>query len=269
MNITNPVITIFRDKGPPFLSGVVKPLPVNMIKKISLPVSIKKVNIIEGNLSYTEKNAKTRAEGTVFLTHVTGVIKNLKNLNLTDKDSLSLTLKAYLMDSAHVSLKVKESYTDTLAGFLMTLKVKPTTMSFLNPVLTPLSNVKIVSGSIDSFYLRAIGQEDISLGKMNMYYHNLRIRLMKGKDPTKSSMLGDIASWIANTFVIKKNNNGRTGLVYFERLRDRSFFNYIVKMTFSGLATSVGVKKNRKYVKQYKRALQERDLPPLDFDVDQ
>jgi hypothetical protein len=150
----------------------------------------------------------------------------------------------------------------------MTLKVKPTTMSFLNPVLTPLSNVKIVSGSIDSFYLRAIAQEDISLGKMNMYYHNLRIRLMKGKDPTKSSITGDIASWIANTFVIKKNNNGRTGLVYFERLRDRSFFNYIVKMTFSGLATSVGVKKNRKYIKQYKRALNERDLPPMDFDID-
>jgi hypothetical protein len=268
LEITNPVMTIFRDKGPPFLSGVVKPLPVNMIKKISLPVSIRKVNINEGNLSYTEKNAKTRAEGTVFLTHITGVIKNLKNLNLTTKDSLSLTLKAYLMDSAHVSLKVKESYTDTLAGFLMSLKVKPTTLSFLNPVLTPLSNVKIVSGSVDSFYLRAIAQDDISLGKMNMYYHNLRIKLMKAKDPTKSSILGDIASWIANTFVIKKNNNGRTGLVYFERLRDRSFFNYIVKMTFSGLATSVGVKKNRKYIRQYKRALQERDLPPMDFDIE-
>jgi hypothetical protein len=65
--------------------------------------------------------------------------------------------------------------------------------------------------------------------------------------------------------VIKKNNKGRTGLVYFERLRDRSFFNYIVKMTFSGLATSVGFKKNRKYRKQYERELQNRNLPPIDL----
>jgi hypothetical protein len=38
-----------------------------------------------------------------------------------------------------------------------------------------------------------------------------------------------------------------------------------VKTTFSGMATSIGVKKNRKYLKQYKRELKARNLPPLDF----
>jgi hypothetical protein len=75
-----------------------------------------------------------------------------------------------------------------------------------------------------------------------------------------------VATFLANALVIKKNNNGRTGLIYFERLRDRSFFNYIVKMTFSGMATSIGVKKNRKYMKQYKRELQQRKLPPIEFE---
>ncbi|HVG12509.1 MAG TPA: hypothetical protein VM843_05855, partial [Flavisolibacter sp.] len=60
----------------------------------------------------------------------------------------------------------------------------------------------------------------------------------------------------------------RTGLVYFERLREKSFFNYIVKMTFSGMATSVGVKKNRKYMKKYKQELKARSLPPIDFELE-
>ena len=31
------------------------------------------------------------------------------------------------------------------------------------------------------------------------------------------------------------------------------------------MATSVGVKKNRKYMKQYKRELKEQNLPPIDL----
>lgn len=265
-NITNPVITIYRDKLPPFLSGVTKKLPVNMIKSIAMPVAVQRVNIVDGLLSYTEKNAKSRAEGTFLLTHINGGLANVKNRNLEVNDSLSLALNAYLMDSALINLRVKESYNDSLAGFLMTLRMRPTSLTFLNPVLAPLSNVIIRSGTIDSLHLKAIGRENIALGEMNMFYRNLHIKLVKDGDPDNSTFAQNVASFLANTFVIKKNNKGRTGLVYFERLRDRSFFNYIVKMTFSGMATSIGVKKNSKYIKQYKRELEKKTLPPIEFE---
>ncbi|MBD0332766.1 MAG: hypothetical protein ICV66_08930 [Chitinophagaceae bacterium] len=265
INIINPQLTVYRDKLPPLLSGIIKPLPVSMIKNISLPVSVQRVNIMDGDLSYTERNAKSRAEGTLFLTHINGGLQDIKNRNLSNDDSLSLLLSAYLMDSTLINLRVKESYTDSLSGFLMTLRAKPTSLLFLNPVTAPLTNIMITSGTIDSFHLRAIGREELSLGELNMYYHNLHIKLIKDGDPDKTTFLTRTASFLANTFLIRKNNNGRTGLVYFERLRDRSFFNYIVKMTFSGMATSIGVKKNRKYLKQYKRELKQRNLPLLNL----
>ncbi|MFN2438956.1 MAG: hypothetical protein ABR503_07130, partial [Chitinophagaceae bacterium] len=197
--------------------------------------------------------------------HVNGGLSNIKNRNIAQTDSLQLSLNAYLMDSALIRLRVKESYTDTLSGFLMTLRLQPTTLSFLNPVLAPLSNVIITSGTIDSLHLRAIGREHLALGEMNMYYRNLKVKLVKEGNPEKTTFASNVLSFLANALIIKKNNTGRTGLVYFERLRDRSFFNYIVKMTFSGMATSVGVKKNRKYMKQYKRELKEQNLPPIDL----
>jgi hypothetical protein len=266
MQVSNPVITVYRDKQPPFLAGIIKPLPVDMIRRISLPVSVQKLKVIDGFLSYTERNAKTRMEGTLLLTHMDAELSNIKNRNLNETDSLLLTMNAYLMDSAMIRLMVKESYADSLSGFLMTLRLRPTTLSFLNPVLVPLSNVKITSGTIDSFHLRAIGQENISIGEMKMYYHDLHIKLVKDGEESRSNFAMNLASFLANAFVIKKNNNGRTGIVYFERLRDRSFFNYIVKMTFSGMATSIGVKKNRKYLKQYRRELKARNLPPIVFE---
>ncbi len=263
--INDPVILLYRDKKPPFLHGIIKPLPVEMVQRINMPVSINAVQIKDGYLSYTEKHASTRAEGTIYFTGLNGVIANIKNQNIGAGDSLLLSLNGYLLDSALVNLRVKQSYTDTLGAFLMTLRVQPTSLTFLNPVIAPLSNVIITSGTIDSLHLRAIGREYLSLGEMNMYYSNLKIKLVKDGDPENTTFFRNVVSFLANTFVIKKNNRGRTGLVYFERLRDRSFFNYIVKMTLSGMGTSIGIKSNRKVKKQYQRELQQQELPPIDF----
>jgi hypothetical protein len=265
MIVINPQIIIYRDKQPPYLTGTDKPLPVDLIRKINVPVTVNKMKLVDGFLSYTEKHARTRAEGTLSLTHMNAEISNIKNQGINDNDSLLLTMNAYLMDSAMIRLIVKESYKDTLSGFLMSLKMTPTSFSFLNPVLVPMSNVKITSGTIDSFNLRAIGHDNLSIGEMKMYYHGLRIRMVKDGNEVKSSLMNKVVTFLANTFLIKKNNKGRPGIVYFERLKDRSFFNYMVKMTFSGMATSIGVRKNRKYLKQYKRELKQRNLPPIDF----
>jgi hypothetical protein len=114
--------------------------------------------------------------------------------------------------------------------------------------------------------MRAIGRENLALGEMAMYYHDLRIKLIKGGDQNKSGFFRNIASSLANTFVIKRANNGRTGVVYYERELEGSFWNYIIKMTLSGLATSAGVKKNSKYIKSYERELKKRSLPPIELE---
>jgi hypothetical protein len=266
VTIFQPQITIARDMKPMFLAGKIKPLPVDMIKSIKLPLSIDKVKLVDGNLQYSERNAKTRAEGTIILARLNATISNVTNAGNSKPDSLKLTLNAYLMDSAKINLSVKQSYMDSLAGFLMTLRMQPTNLTFLNPVLAPMSNVKFTSGTIDSFHLRAIGNDALSLGEMNMYYHNLKIKLVKDGDEMHTTHFRSAISWLVNMLLIKRNNNGRTGLIYFERLRDHSFFNYLVKMTFSGMTTSIGVKKNSKLLKKYKAALQQRSLPPIEFD---
>jgi hypothetical protein len=265
IEINNSFTTVYRDKLPPFKSGNIRPLPVGMLRQIPFPVKVRKVSIIDGTLLYSERHPKTRAEGTLSLNHLNITMKDIKNTDISSTDSFSLKANTYLMDSALIHLTVKQSYTDTLGGFLMTLRMRPTTLSFLNPVLAPLSNVVITSGTIDSFHLRAIGTDIVAFGEMQMYYHNLHIKLIKGGDLNKTTFLTRVATTLLNTILVHKDNNGRTGLVYFERLRDRSFFNYIVKMAFSGMATSIGIKKNRKYMKQYKRLIRNKELPPIEF----
>ena len=265
--INQPTITIYRDKRLPFKAGAVKPLPTAMIQQLNFPVQIKKIELRTGYLSYTELSGKTGAEGTVTLSDIKATLSHIKNRNLKTDDSLKLSLDAYLLDSAKIRLRVHEAYLDSLNTFRMTLRMTPTSLNFLNSVLVPLSNVKIVSGKIDSLQLRALGQEYLALGEMAMYYHNLKIQLVKDGNPDKTTFLTRTVSFLANTFIIKKNNNGRRGLAYFERLRNRSFFNYIIKITFSGMATNIGAKSNKKYMRKYRKMLDQQQLPPLDFDL--
>jgi hypothetical protein len=154
-------------------------------------------------------------------------------------------------------MQFRESYTDSLAGFFLQLRMKPTSLSFLNPVVAPLSSVNIVSGTVDSLYLNAIGREDMALGEMHLFYRNLKIRFVQYGENNRSKLLLRVMSFLANNLVIRTNNNGRKSLMYQERNRERSFMNYIVKMTFSGIASGVGAKKNKKILRRYKRDLEQ------------
>jgi hypothetical protein len=161
---------------------------------------------------------------------------------------------------------VKESYTDTLGGFLMTVRMKPADLTVLNPVLIPLASVKLESGFLDTLSLRAVGREYLSLGEMKMLYHDLKVRFLKNGDETKRTFLTGLISFIANSFVVKKNNTSRMGRVFFIRKRDRSAINYLIKIAMSGVAGSVGAKSNKKIMRRYRKELEKRNLPPIDFD---
>jgi hypothetical protein len=113
--------------------------------------------------------------------------------------------------------------------------------------------------------MRVVGHNELALGEMKMYYRNLKVRLLKNGKEEKGFFAG-IKTFIANNFIIRKNNNNRIGTVYFPRLQDRSFLNYYVKTLVSGIATSIGAKSNKRMLKKYKRDLEERQLPPIDLD---
>lgn len=251
-SFNKPTITVYRDKFPPFLEGVRKGLFTEKISSMSFPVSINQINITDGKVSYTEKNEKNRLEGNLILTNLSGNIFNIKNYGDQRFDSLSLALAGLMLDQAPFDLKLKQSYIDSLEGFRMTLKIEPASLTFLNPLLAPLSNVKFTSGNIDKFEMNAIGNENSTQGEMKFYYHGLHIQLLKNGGIQKTTFLKKAESGLVNFFILKNNNNSRTGLIYFKRLKDRSFFNYLNKIIFSGVITSTGVKKNSRYKKEIK-----------------
>lgn len=257
IKISDPVFKVYTDlKLPRSPNRKGKPLLVNIIKNIDLPVSVNTIEIENGTITYTEKNAGSREEGDLLFSNVNATIENIKNRTLTPGDSLSLTVKANLMDAAQINLNLNQSYTDSLSGFVLNAIVGGTDLSVLNPFLVPVANIKIEKGVLDSLNFKVIGRDDIALGEMNLHYHDLRLKFIKDGDPDHSTFFQKILSFAANSFIIKNKNDSRRGMMFAKHKRESSFINYIVKMTLSGISTSVGFKKNRKLMKQYNKELE-------------
>lgn len=257
IKITDPVFTVYNDlKLPRNTIRKDKPLLVNMIKNMDLPVSVNAVEIENGSITYTERNAGSRNEGDLLFNNVSARIENMRNRNLLPGDSLTIIAKANLMDAAEINVNLRQSYTDSLSGFVLNAKVGGTDLSVLNPFLLPSVNIKIDKGVLDSMHFKVIGRDDVALGEMNLHYHDLRIKFIKDGDPDHSTFTQKILSFAANSFILKNKNSRRIGVMYAKHEIKSSFVNYIVKMTLSGLSTSVGFKRNRKMMKEYNKELE-------------
>ena len=261
IQLVQPQLDIFRDKLPPDEPNTLKLLPTSMLKNLPDYLNFKEINITDGSVKYTEKDAKTRKEGNLVITRINGTVSNIKNKQFLQGDSLQANLDAYMMDKAFLNLQIRQSYLDTANGFVMKLRLEKTPVSILNPVLVPLSNVKFTSGIIDSFYINAVAREHFAYGRINMFYHDLSIKLVKNGDPNKSTFKTSLVSFLANTFVIKNKNEQKQQTIFLERMRDKSFFNYLLKITFNGMGTAVGISKSSKNKKGMKKELKMRDLP--------
>lgn len=262
VEVDEPDLSIYKDKRIPFEHGIIKPLPVNMIRNIVPRIHIDSIRLYNGTVAYEEFNDKTNSIGKVYFTKMQVRLRNIDNHQHALTDSLRLGATARFLDTAYVGLRFHESYTDSLAGFLLQIRIGRFSLPAVNPVLRPLANAIIDNGYLDTLELKAIGREYLAHGKMRMLYRNLKVELLNKEDQEKKTLLTKLESWAANLFV-RSNNVKKTGTVFTQRVRERSVFNYWIKILLSGAMTNTGIKKNSKLEKKYKKQLKKINVPEI------
>lgn len=248
--------TDYKDKRLPFNAGIIKPLPVGLLKKMRYLISIDTVLLNNAAVEYTETIPLTNKVLFVPVTRMNARLLNLKNYKINLGDSLGIQSTGYLLDTLWVKLNVKQSYTDSLEGFRMTLQAKPADLRQLNPIFIPAASMKIESGNIDTLNLQVTGREYLAQGEMQLFYHDLKIRLLKDGDTSRITLGERIKNFVANSFVIRKRNKSRTTPVFFIRNRDKSAVNYLVKIVLNGFQSSIGAKNPKKEMKKFKSQVQ-------------
>jgi hypothetical protein len=261
----NVSFTSYRDRRLPFNSGLIKPLPTSMIKKIPLSIAVDTLQLTNSYTLYTEGYEKIKPPAIIPITRMNVLLKNVKNYDLKKSDSVTIKASGYVLDTVWTRLQVKQSYADSLQGFQLRLSMKPDNLQPVNDVLVPLGNVRFISGVFDTIELKALGREYLAIGEMKMFYEKLKIEILKKGTGVKKGFWTRLRNLIANSFVIKTNNKSKTGDVFFIRQRDKSAINYLVKIAISGMSSSTGAKSYKKMIKKHRKELAQKELPPAEL----
>ena len=260
--VEKPVLQVYKDKRLPLEPGKTKAMPVALLKKISQRLHIDSARLVDGNVFYEEFNDKTEMIAKINLSEFQTLITNIDNYNTTQSDSLYIVSTSRLLDTAQVSIRFHESYADSIGSFLYRVRIGQFGLPALNSVLLPTANMKINRGMLDMLELRVMGNDYLAHGKMKMYYKDFKIQFLSNKELEKRTIFTKALSWLANSF-LRTNNVEKTGTVFTERTREKSFVNYWVKILLSGAMTNTRIRKNSKQEKRYQKALKRIQVPEL------
>ncbi len=259
VNIERGYLSSYRDKRISRRPGDTTLLPTRMIRRIPLNLVVDSVLINDSHVDYEEVNEKNDQTGLVEVRDLNGYVSHLRNHDLKMTDSLAIHASAFVAGALPTTLDVRAAYLDTAGGFVMKVQIGESDLTKMNPVLRPLASAELKSGHLDTLSMEVRGREHHAFGDMTMYYHDLKIRVVR-IGPKKTNFFTGVLSFLANTLV-KNENKSRKGTVYFKRFKDRSAINYLVKITMNGVVSSIGLKKNKKQVKRYKEENKRMKLP--------
>ncbi|HSR38261.1 MAG TPA: hypothetical protein VLL95_05055, partial [Phnomibacter sp.] len=235
-----------------------RPLLTQTLLKIPIPLFIDSVLLQNARVDAHEISKKTKKETSIYFTEINGYLQNVKNHNIKPEDTLDMRVRARFYGTDVVRLHFRQSYYDTLQEFWMRVRMSHFEMPEMNKLLVPLMGLNILSGTVDSLLLVARGNDYFAYGTMDMRYHNLRARLLKTED-TKGKVWVSMANFLTGIF-LRKHDNGRTDLLFKERIRKRSIFNFWGKIALEGLLTNLGIKRDKKERKQFEKTVKAFDL---------
>lgn len=251
-------LTASRDKRIPFRHGTEKLMPTKLINAIPFPIRIDSLWVQHSKVTYDECSAATQKWSSVPIEDIDGRIVQLSNRN-NQQDTLSLIASGKIFDGRIRRFYYKESYGDSLSGFSARAYLSAIDLTRLSEVSIPAANVSVTGGRADTLYSSWQGNKYASYGTMNFYYAKLKIKVLNKKDSAKRGFLPTLETGAAN--LILPNHRQRTTAIFFERDREKFVFNYWVKSQLSGILTTLGLKSDRTYQREYEKISQQFSLP--------
>jgi hypothetical protein len=258
--INNVSLTASRDKKIPFHHSIEKPMPTKLISAIAFPFSINTVVVENSSITIQEISAKTDQMGIIPLKNINGIVSNLSNINNQNKN-LTINATGSLFNTSIRHFYYSERYDDSLSNFTLSVNLSPINFVELNPITKPLAAVEIEKGSADTLFANWRGNKYAAIGKMNLYYKDLAIKILNPANPAKNSLKLRVENSLAGNLIDPSNK--KETLIFFERDREKFIFNDWIKTILKGTLSSIGLQKDNKYIKHYNKLHKTHPLPPM------
>lgn len=228
---------IYRDKNRPFNYKNFPKLPQQMLRNMEQEIMIDEIIAKKLDLVYIEKKAGAKKPGKIYFNKLQFKLNNLGN---TSEWQQNRELKISAQSKIYNKAKVNAQFNFPLGSdtFYASGQLGKMNISAFNEMSVNNAGIKIEDGKLDKMDFVITANNKSSKGKLNLYYHDLEISLLK-EEETGEIKKKKLLNLLANKFLIpkenpKKNGDFYTGIIDFKRDPNKGFFNYLWKSILSG-----------------------------------
>lgn len=233
IQLEQPDIYVYRDKRVDDAPYKYKPLPSHIIRNAGFPVTVPLLEIKKGTITYEEHPKDKDSSGILTFNDLYASAYNIStdSVFILEHPVLIVDGKGSILDSAKAEIKYTSNVLNKDDKFTFEATVHSFSAVHLNQCLSPLSGAAIESGDIKKVTLFFEANDDVANGTMEMEYENLKLTVLSKSDGKESK----VKSFIANIFIKDKTKESgtqenikedKTGVIHFERRKDRFIFNY-------------------------------------------
>lgn len=257
LQLQSPQIFIYKDKTLPPDTSKYKQMPAQALESLRFYLNIDTIQFDDGFVKYEELSQIIDANGVIYFDQMKGKITGFSN----DEDfrnfggSLKINAQARLMSEADVSLNAFFPLNSKEQKFVVIASMNTLNAVSLNALIQPLTRMQAKGGVLQQLQMNVKGNDKEGYGEMKLHYEDLKIEVLK-----KNMQESNLASFLANSILIKQNNNNifriRKGPIYYQRIPYRGIIHYLSHFAIMGAKTSLGIdsRKTTRKIKQIEKA---------------
>jgi hypothetical protein len=224
--------------------------PQQALQNVALDMKLKRLNIKNASINYSETDATSGATGQILFTHTNGYILNVTNDD--DQKRRNPYMRAHInttfMDAAPLQVNFKFNLRAKDGAFNYSGELGKFDGKKLDKLVKPLALVHVESADIEKLKFNVDASNYSGKGNLEFYYRNLKIQLLKKVEGKTDLQKQGLISMLANNLVIESNNPDnkgvfRPGPIDLKREPTVSFFSFLYKGLLDGLKPSVGFDK--------------------------
>lgn len=249
MSIAAGSVSVFRNSTFPKREQIrTGRFPQQLLQKLALPVSIKKVSLGHIDISYAEFSRRSLQKGKITFEKTSGTLSNVTNMPKIKavQPVMQADLQSYIMGQGKLEISFKFDLNSPIGAFGYKGSISNMDGRKLNAVSKPLGLMQINKGTIKQFDFDIAADEHEAKGQAKFKFNDLSLTLLKKEEGEEWLKRKALLSILANALVIRSDNPDSTGKfivapIRFERKPTSSFFNFIWKTLFQGVKYSIGV----------------------------
>ncbi|MDF2433544.1 MAG: hypothetical protein JWP44_3175, partial [Mucilaginibacter sp.] len=187
--------------------------PQQALQNVALDMRLKRLNIKNGNINYSETDATSGATGEILFTHTNGYILNVTNDD--DQKRINPYMRAYIntrfMDAGSLQVNFKFNLRAKDGAFNYSGELGKFDGKILDKLVKPLALVHVQSADIEKLTFNVNASNYGGKGKLEFYYRNLNIQLLKKVEGKRGLQKQGLISELANDLIIYDNNPDKKG----------------------------------------------------------